>query len=58
MNEIKLFVVLLIASATGYVVTTNANNESETSTENIDPDKDCPPNDRNCNGIPDHLEAE
>lgn len=30
--------------------------DNENTTRLIDPKKDCPPNDRNCNGIPDDQE--
>lgn len=50
-----LAVLLLLFVTISCSPTTDINNE-ETEQSLIDPEKICPPNDRNCNGIPDNNE--
>ncbi len=55
-NLFIAFLMLTLVSITFTSCTTEPVTEDENITAIIDPEKDCPPNDRNCNGIPDDEE--
>ncbi|WP_452599550.1 hypothetical protein [Pontimicrobium sp. MEBiC01747] len=55
-NLFIAFSMLTLVSITFTSCTTEPVTEDENITAIIDPEKECPPNDRNCNGIPDDEE--